>query len=1106
MSTSIWKKTRKNVLLLTGVLTAVAASAALADEAAILEKACAAVPPIQQGTWVDLDVLNQRIIDAQTAQSGTGIGEACLGWRQVMRDHPDDVLLRADWQAKIASALVWSGRSADAEPLLTAAYGRYVAAGPVHSGKSGMIAGMLVVIWLQRSQLETALQWSQRAIDSASSPASGLSTGDRLRLRLNHGALLSSARRFDEANTLLLGLLDESLSDPDTLAAHAAGALNSLANLARRQSRLEQALGYTEREISLRQERLTNDPVNIAIALQNRGLLLMSLARFDAAELALQAALQQARQAQASGAVDMMGHQASVRETLSGLLLARGRPAEALQLAQDAVASVAGRPESKTARGARPLRRLAEAQMALGDLGQGIASYRRALALLATTVGAPEADTAYALRLGYALAMIELGELGEAAANLQLVMADARPRSPEEQARTQVLQATLAQRRGDGATAALAWLAADQALAGALPPEHPSRRLIQAQACELAAAACPAEDAAAAAAGQPDIDALMQMSLARRARVAGDGIGADAAARRSVSAALASGQPRLQWQALALWADIKADAGQREQAIFLGKLALGQLQQQRQRLLPMGTVADARYLADKAPLYRRVADWLLQAQRLPEALEVMRLLKAHEQADFNERGFSEAFTGDGVSLNPAEQAAWQRFEATLQSDNKARAAELRALSDRAAAQRITAEEAARLAQLRRDDALQQGSRLAGLNELLIGLQAPARKLGRGSTVQRPPAGQLYVYTLAGEQRLSLLLVGATGTQLHQLDLPASELAQQVAALRDALADTGPVRLLSEALYGRLGHLIAQSAHRNQAEQIVVWLDGPLRYLPLGVMHDGKQHLATRYRWVVAGGQAQTSAVPRHSGTSQIAAFGVTQALQGLPALPAVADELCDIVDGPVLGLDAGNISRCGKDARGNGPVPGQGRLNSLFTEDALTRAGAMSGSGNLLHIGTHFVLRPGSIAKSWLLLGDGTRLPLERMRGMRWGTPQLVTLSACETAVADVSGADGREVDGLAAALLDNGAAQVLASLWRVDDRATARFMQRFYAAYAARASQDGNAAATALRQAQRQAMADGAPARDWAAFVLLAKVGEGSRTPGTAPLTARPR
>lgn len=1071
MTPSTWKTS-----LLLATLLAAGNAAAQADDAAALDKACATVAA--GAAAVDLVALNKRIAEMQAASTGAGFDESCTGWRQVSRDPASPALLRNDWQANVAVSLVWLGRSAEAEPLLDSAYARYAAAGPGYADRAAQVAGMMTVIAFQRGQLEQALQWSQRGIDAMASPASTASTSERLRLRLNHATLLSSLRRFDEVQQLLLGLLDEAQSQPDTLAAEAAATLSALANLARRQSRQEEALAYIEREIALRQARVAADANNLANAMQNRGVLLIALGRFDAAEAALNQALEQARGAQAAGAVDLWGHQASVRETLSGLLLARGRPADALQVANDAVAALAGRPEANSPRGARPLRRQAEAQLALGELGQGVATYRRALALLGANVAATDVDTAMALRLGYTLSMIELGELAEALSTLQLVTADKRPRSAEENARLQALQATLAQRQGDGAAAAQAWLAADAALAPTLPPEHPSRRFLQAQACELQAAPCPALSAE----GTPDTDALVQMALARRARAGGDAMAAAAAARSATAAARASGQPRLQWQALALWADIQADAGQRNQAIFLGKLAIAQLQQQRQRLLPLGTVADARYLADKAPLYRRVADWLLQAQRIPEALEVMRLLKAQEQADFNERGATEGPSAGSVGLNAAEQAAWRRFESALQASE-----ELRALSERAAAQRITADESARLAQLRRDEAARRDARAAGLGELLTGLNAPAASakapLGR---MPRPPAGQLHAYTLAGEQRLSLLLVGATGTQLHQIDLPAAELARQVAALRDALAashDSDAVQPLAQALYGRIGRLIDTAAQRQRAGQVVMWLDGPLRYLPPGLMHDGRQPLAARYRWVVAGGLA-SPATPTAKATPspQIAAFGVTQAFQGLPALPAVADELCDIVDGPVLGLND-TASRCGTGARGHGPMPGQGRLNALFTEAALTRADAPP--GELLHISTHFVLRPGSIAKSWLLLGDGNRLPLERMRRIDLGAPRLVTLSACETAVMDAGSGDGREVDGLAATLLDRGAGQVLASLWRVDDRATARFMQRFYAAYA---SQRGQAAA-ALQQAQLQAIAEGAPAKDWAAFVLLAQM-----------------
>lgn len=119
---------------------------------------------------------------------------------------------------------------------------------------------------------------------------------------------------------------------------------------------------------------------------------------------------------------------------------------------------------------------------------------------------------------------------------------------------------------------------------------------------------------------------------------------------------------------------------------------------------------------------------------------------------------------------------------------------------------------------------------------------------------------------------------------------------------------------------------------------------------------------------------------------------------------------------------------------GPGPLPGNAQLNQGFTEAQLVEASRQQ-PGGLLHLGTHFVLRPGNVSRSWLVLGG----------------PHLVVLSACETTVAVAVAADGREIDGLATALLDGGAQQVLASLWRVDGTETARFMRRFYAALAVR-------------------------------------------------------
>jgi CHAT domain-containing protein len=56
---------------------------------------------------------------------------------------------------------------------------------------------------------------------------------------------------------------------------------------------------------------------------------------------------------------------------------------------------------------------------------------------------------------------------------------------------------------------------------------------------------------------------------------------------------------------------------------------------------------------------------------------------------------------------------------------------------------------------------------------------------------------------------------------------------------------------------------------------------------------------------------------------------------------------------------------------------------------------------------------------------------------------ELVTLSACETALGKESGSEG--FVGFTQALLMSGARNVCLSLWKVDDTATALLMTRFY-------------------------------------------------------------
>jgi CHAT domain-containing protein len=93
----------------------------------------------------------------------------------------------------------------------------------------------------------------------------------------------------------------------------------------------------------------------------------------------------------------------------------------------------------------------------------------------------------------------------------------------------------------------------------------------------------------------------------------------------------------------------------------------------------------------------------------------------------------------------------------------------------------------------------------------------------------------------------------------------------------------------------------------------------------------------------------------------------------------------------------------------------------------------------------------------------------------------LVVLSGCETAAGREMDSDG--VLSLSRAFLYAGARQVVASLWQVEDRATAAFMREFYRELLV----EHMPAATALRIAQQRISRDNRWASPyyWGGFVL---------------------
>ncbi|MGE5183885.1 MAG: CHAT domain-containing protein, partial [Acidobacteriota bacterium] len=147
------------------------------------------------------------------------------------------------------------------------------------------------------------------------------------------------------------------------------------------------------------------------------------------------------------------------------------------------------------------------------------------------------------------------------------------------------------------------------------------------------------------------------------------------------------------------------------------------------------------------------------------------------------------------------------------------------------------------------------------------------------------------------------------------------------------------------------------------------------------------------------------------------------------------------------------------------------------------KAGILDGT-RIIHIASHglfetdyqalaLTMRPDAKEDGFLLGAEIAELKLDA---------DLVVLSACETGRANEVLAE--PVSGLALALRTAGARRMIASLWSVDDDATAELMKDFYQPVV----KDHRAFGAALTAAKRKLVASGKWAHPfyWAPFVLI--------------------
>ncbi len=297
------------------------------------------------------------------------------------------------------------------------------------------------------------------------------------------------------------------------------------------------------------------------------------------------------------------------------------------------------------------------------------------------------------------------------------------------------------------------------------------------------------------------------------------------------------------------------------------------------------------------------------------------------------------------------------------------------------------------------------------------------------------------------------------SELRTVRLPMTDTARTVLGFVKAVVSTragGDAQAYMPGARALYDGLIRPMEPYIAGKRLVLVPYGILHYVPFAALHDGSGFLIQKHGFrQVPSLSALTVAPSQQAGGGGSLVIG-NPSRSDAPNLPSAQQEATEV--GRIL----------------------SGSTVLLRGDATLDRFRALSSSREFIHIASHGQFDSRNPLQSRLLLapdaGNNGDLLVGSLYSLRLNA-KLVTLSACETAVNQVS--DGDDLVGLTRGFLFAGTQNVVATLWEIDDAATGSLMGSFYAAVA-----QNVAVPEALRQAQLETMKRYPQPFFWAPFV----------------------
>ena len=280
-----------------------------------------------------------------------------------------------------------------------------------------------------------------------------------------------------------------------------------------------------------------------------------------------------------------------------------------------------------------------------------------------------------------------------------------------------------------------------------------------------------------------------------------------------------------------------------------------------------------------------------------------------------------------------------------------------------------------------------------------------------------------IYPILLADRTELLLSLPSGLKRLSVPVGAEALTEEVRQLRRKLEKRTTREYLPHAqkLYDWLIRPLEADLAASPIDTLVFVPDGALRTIPMTALHDGKQFLIAKYAVGITPSLNLSDPRPLKRENMKVLAVGVTEAVQGFPALPNVAAELQELQT--LLGS--------------------QNLVNREFLAANFEKR-LKEEQFSIVHVASHGEF--GNDVENTFLLTFDDKLSLDRLNQMvgvfrfRDDPLELLTLSACDTAAGD-----DRAALGLAGIAIKAGARSALATLWNINDEAAVDLVLDFY-------------------------------------------------------------